>query len=267
MTKSSVVILSKDRPAQLRLLLDSLEQNGGGFFDRPTVIGKGASDDIDAYRGAYFIRELDFERDVRDALELAGPFVCFMCDDGILYRRPSTRAERRLENPLVLCHSYRLGRNTVIQYPSGVENRYQVEHYASWYWQAALGDFGYPGSVDAHVFRTDELRAMLEPFTFPNPTALECALVEACFAAAQRRPKMSCDLWSSYVGNPVNRTSEQSGVRFGDRYPATVEECLERWQRGERIDFGRLDFSHVDGAHAEIELRWTADDRRAALHL
>jgi hypothetical protein len=263
----TTIILSKDRPAQLDLLLRSIERCGGGQFEaqsiQPCGYMEGWEQRID-HTGRWFSLPDLFENAVRMALTEAGECVCFMCDDGILYRHVPPLELDSLPDE-VLCVSLRYGENTTEQYPTGFLNafgsddepRETPEGLLTWEWKRAHGDYGYPGSVDAHVFRTEDVRRMLEPHTFPNPTALECALVEGCFALAAERPLMACYPNSLYVGNPINRVSLQSGVRFGTTFPVTAAECNERFQGGERIDLDALDFSGVNGAHTEIELQWT----------
>lgn len=264
----TAIIPSKDRPAQLDLLLRSIERNGAGQFI-PWVIARhsdGYNAVSDAHQEAYimFGNENVFELDVRHALNECGEFVCFMCDDGILYRplphSPTVAFEWNVTAPdRLLCFSLRLGSNTTVCYPSGLTQTPVGD--SPWYWEdeprtPGVSDFGYPGSIDGHVFRTADVQRMLEGKSFPNPTALECALVAGCDELAAERPLMACYPHSVYVGNPVNRVSEQSGVRFGTRFPVTAAKCQERFERGERIDLDALDFSQVDGAHTEIELVW-----------
>lgn len=251
----TAIILSKDRPAQLHLLLASIRKNAYRHI-HPVVIYKG---DRDLYRQAapdvLLIEETNLEQQIRDELELSADYVCFMADDGILYRPYRGGAENVLHySPDTLCVSLRLGFNTLVCQPTGIEQTApESEHYD---WTTAQGDFAYPGSIDAHIFRRCDLVKMLRPRSFPNPTALECVLVEACEERLQEQPKMAMYSQSLYVGNPINRTSEQSNVRYGDRYPVTVAECLNRFEAGWRIDLERLSFDQVDGAHTEIELIW-----------
>lgn len=265
----TTIILSKDRPAQLDLLLRSIERNGAGQFI-PWVIARhsdGYNAVSDAHQEAYimFGNENVFELDVRHALSECGEFVCFMCDDGILYRpdarNPALNFTTRGLDTDLLCVSLRLGENTVRQYPTDFKQRLPREppwdgNGAAWEWRNAEHDFGYPGSIDAHVFRTADVQRMLAARSFPNPTALECALVDGCNELASERPLMACYPHSVYVGNPINRVSLQSGVRYGTRFPVSAEECNRRFLAGERIDLDALDFSGVDGAHTEIELHW-----------
>ena len=264
----TTIILSKDRPAQLDLLLRSIARNGARQFDATVIYGSSTTasdhgyDDLDA--AVPVVWRFDgrggkgtFEDHVRSSLDSAGEFVCFMCDDDILYRPAPVFSGIRSEE--TLCWSLRLGLNTVRQYPSDLPQAWpwrSPDGPFVWDWRTADLDFGYPGSVDGHIFRTADVRRMLAGRSFPNPTSLECALVEGCNEIAEERPLMACYPHSVLVGNPINRVSAQSNVRYGTRYPVTAAECQERFGRGERIDLNSLDFSEVDGAHSEIQLVW-----------
>lgn len=256
----TTIILSKDRPAQLDLLLRSIERNGGGQFD-PVVITTGgegyqALHSVYPFASWWSDRLGDFQSLIQTAVAMCrvNEFVCFMCDDGILYRWAGFVAPTRgFNRPELLTFSLRLGRNTDYCYPTG---SHLPPLDSPWDWRGLVPDFGYPGSIDGHIFRTADMRRMLDGKSFPNPTALECALVEGCNELAAERPLMASYPHSVYVGNPINRVSEQSGVRYGTTYPVTAEECNRRFLAGERIDLERMDFSHVNGAHTEIELKW-----------
>ena len=260
----TTIILSKDRPAQLDLLLRSIERNGAGWFDWEALWnGERGDEDYDftLWHPDRFCRDDtangDFEWFVRAMLAEAGEFVCFLCDDDILYRPAPVFSGIRSEE--TLCWSLRLGLNTVRQYPSDLPQAWpwrSPDGPFVWDWRTADLDFGYPGSVDGHIFRTADVRRMLAGRSFPNPTSLECALVEGCNEIAEERPLMACYPHSVLVGNPINRVSAQSNVRYGTRYPVTAAECQERFGRGERIDLDALDFSEVNGAHSEIQLVW-----------
>lgn len=254
------VITHPSRRAQLDLLMRSIARNGGGYF-APTLIDAPAGD--------------LFHTQVASFLTSHGhEFMAFACDDGILYRRPPlpkgwegdihTLAGKLEADSRTIAFSLRLGPNTTQSYPSDLCQEMPAHSdgigWPLWSWThrpwEESGDFYYPGSLDGHIFRTADVQRMLDGRTFPNPTALECALVEGCNELADERPLMACYPHSVYVGNPINRVSEQSGVRYGQTYPVTAEECNRRFLAGERIDLDALDFSKVNGAHTEIELVW-----------
>lgn len=270
----TTIIFSKDRPAQLDLLLRSVERNGGGQFAPYVVWDSSSSEFFDGYeivrtehRGASGFHSLNpFETDTRFYLGGAHEFVCFMCDDGILYRPlPLDPTLPLQDDNSYLCVSLRLGFNTVVSYPADLRHpvaafRPPGKLFGRWNWTAGAwerdGDFYYPGSLDGHIFRTADVQRMLAGKTLPHPTALECALMDGCYEIAAERPLMACYPHSVYVGNPINRVSDWSGVRFGATYPVTAEECNRRFLAGERIDLDALDFSGVNGAHTEIEFKW-----------
>ena len=192
---------------------------------------------------------MTFEWDVRRSLSEAGDFVTFLCDDDILF----AEAQPYDLKPNWLCYSWRLGANTLRCYPTGKEQRYLG---GSWPWRNGQGDFGYPGSLDGHTFRTEDVVQMLGSRTFANPTELEDALNAGCHELTHGRLMMACPPRSVLCSVPVNRVSEQSQVRFGVTHPASAEALNERFLAGGRLDLDAMDFSGVDSAHYEVEMRW-----------
>lgn len=245
MSAVTILILHKDRTAQLALLQKSIRRNWPGQVVQV----------IEEPAGPLFEQRVCLE------LSRATDYVCFMCDDGILYRSLLRTKSSDMEPSEwlslrdVLCLSLRLGENTTWQYPTGLAQQWPLEigYGQAWAWREEVtrsnGDFGYPGSVDAHIFRRTDLIEMLDGRQVENPTALECAMVEGCNELADRRSLMACYPHSVYVGVPVNRVSEQSGVRFGVEHPQTVE-----WLNERVLDLDAIDFTGVNGAHTELRL-------------
>ena len=252
----TAIILSKDRPAQLHLLLESIRRNAPEHIS-PVVIYKGNEQ---LYKNAapdtLLIPETDFQKQVSREIQLGCRYICFMADDGILYRPYKGGAESALSaDGSLLCVSLRLGFNTTVCHPTGLEQTPPRNDY--FLWAEQQGDFSYPGSIDAHIFRRTDLLQMLDGRNFPNPTALECALVDACEKRKNQMPFMAMYPHSCYVGNPVNRTSEQSNVVYGLTHPTTISDALIWFDDGLRIDFDAMDFSNIQGAHHEVALKWT----------
>lgn len=245
----AIIVLAKDRRAQLKLLLRSIAQN----WPEARVLQV-----VDEPAGT------EFQWAVMNALARCDTeYVAFMCDDGVVYRRVNDGLWRRTMNwTSVLCYSLRLGENTVTCYPSDTPNMMPLPLTPSiWRWHGLEGDFGYPGSVDAHIFRTSDLRELLLGCQVENPTALECALVARCEDVREKKPMMGCPPLSCYVGVPVNRVSSQSGVRFGDSFPqpaAVLDEYCER--NGYRLSLEGTSWDDVDGAHAEVRFHFELDN-------
>lgn len=248
------LIFSKDRPAQLDLLLRSLRRNAS--HEATKVLWHASTD---AFCEAYLQQPLDnlwtmdqdFELEVRRALmECPDPTVTFFCDDDIVFERvapPNLLECRGTFSHEVLCFSLRLGyENKQMRWPGEI-----------WDWtEMPRTDFGYPGSIDGHTFRVDDILWMIEDRRIPNPTWLEKVLAERCELFVKQRPLMACYEQQSVVGVPVNRVSESSGCPFGETHPQSAEAINKRWLNGERICLDALDFSGVDGCHHEIKFEW-----------
>lgn len=264
----AAIIFSRDRACQLDLLLRSMLFGGVTPFDPVTVIYR-ATDDLhgEAYsrvRADYRDREIDFVDEqenlpaqARELLEDAD-LACFLTDDSVFYRQPIIPDSLGADD---LCHSFRLGRNTTWCYPHARGQTHSVkigpsESAISWRWQGADGDFGYPASLDGHVFRASHLRrALLTCREDANPNRIEEHLDRRVRARlAKDYPLMTAEVESSLVGIPVNRVNQTNPNRYGDRYPVSAGDLLERYLAGERLSLDGMDFSDVRGAHQEIEL-------------
>lgn len=246
MASVGLIVLHKPgvRRAQLDLLLRSVTVN---WPDAEPLI-------VDHPAGPVFQQAIDIALSA-DAF----PFLAFACDDGVCYRPIDDHLYKiALRDPRLLCWSARLGVNTVRCDPHGSDQAVplSVTRGIPWLWRLAEHDFGYPGSVDAHVFRGDLLRDLLGGRETPNPTALEVALMDACLENADTFPLMACGPLSSYVGVPVNRVSDQSHVVHGRLHPQTADELENRYAAGERIRIDRIDPLAIDAAHTEIIYEW-----------
>jgi hypothetical protein len=246
------LIFSKDRPAQLDLLLRSLRTNTA--HEATKVIWSATTRESGA---GYSLLPLDrsmtnlFDLELRRVLmECPDPTVTFFCDDDIVFQRvapPNLLECRGTFSHEVLCFSLRLGyENKQMPWPGKI-----------WDWtEMPRTDFGYPGSIDGHTFRVDDVLWMIEDRRIPNPTYLEAVMAERCDLLAQQRPLMACHEQQSVVGVPVNRVSESSGCPFGETHPQSAEAINKRWLNGERICLDVLDFSGVVGCHHEIKFEW-----------
>ena len=247
------LIFSKDRAAQLDLLLRSLRRYAD--HEMTKVLWDSSSEEFtEAYMQLPIDRSVDesFDLDLRRALwECPDKTVTFFCDDDVVFRRfdpPDLSNCLGTFSEEVLCFSLRLGKqNQQMKWPGEV-----------WDWtELPRTDFGFPGSIDGHIFRVDDVLFMIEDREVTNPTFLETVLAESCEEyLADRRPMMACYEQQSVVGIPVNRVSESSGVPFGKQFPQDQAWLNKRFLNGHRIDLYALDFSGVDGCHKEIQFEW-----------
>jgi len=239
------LIFSRDRAAQLDLLLRSLDRHAGPGFT--TILYHASSESfkrgyqiVEArYPEMLWRRDNPFDTSLRAALSLCSDsFVTLLCDDDVMFRDAQIPDELPED---VLCHSLRLDA--------------PKDFLRAWRWGAfPRTDHGYPCSVDGHTFRVEDVFAMIGTEHVNGPTMLETIMdmrAESC-----ARPLMLAELGRSIVGVPVNRVSPQSGCEYGVLHPQSARDVNDRWLRGESIVLDEEQFASVDACHAEIAFRW-----------
>lgn len=264
---TAALIFSRDRPAQLDLLLRSLNARARTLFSHTTVLYRasgpeyllGYKECAAEHPHTVFCNEHSFQHQTWTVLHGSGDATfAFLCDDDIIMR-PLTEQpppEQVLTDNLdILCFSLRLGLNTDYCYPlRRPQQRPHILKWDSdaliWSWLHADGDFGYPGSLDGHVFRVGNLMGLIGSSDFTSPNRLEEALNHSCWAS--ERPLMACYRTSLLVGNAVNRVQHEFPNRHGETYPADPQALNQSYLAGNRL---RLPHNQwVDAAHTEIEL-------------
>jgi hypothetical protein len=269
------IVFSRDRAAQLDLLLSSLRANAPSLLDSLTVLWR-ASDE--RYREAYdvcraehpqarFVAEQSFADDVRCLLPPAG-LVVFFTDDSVLFRplevRERTPAQWLAHDPELLCFSLRLGLNCEDCYPEGRRQRQpdfaQRGDALSWSWTTADGDFGYPASLDGHIMDAAVPRRLLGAWQPANPNELEAILARAV-GSTPVPTRMASYRESHLVSIPANRVNETFPNRFDSASGADPHSLNARYLSGERLDLEAIDFASVNAAHAEIRLVWRGSAR------
>jgi len=261
-TVITAIVFSRDRAAQLDLLLTSLQQLAPELFRplsviwRATEIGFRDGYGICAHEHpeAQFVEEKDLVGQVR-VLVSEGQFVTFFTDDDVLFRTAGEPERLLAKHDAAICFSLRLGMNTTHCYP--LRRRQERPQFAQrdgvlvWDWESADGDFGYPGSLDGHVFRAATVRSLVESASYWNPNWLEDALMGGMRSIG--KPLMACYPESCLVSVPANKVTESHlGNRNGEEHPVTTSELQSRYVSGERIDLAAMDFGPVCGAHHEL---------------
>lgn len=190
------------------------------------------------------------ETTVRAFLEQHERVVVFHTDDDVFYRPVPYWDGLDLDSTIL---SLRLGWNTIRCHPRyGAEQRLPGGAWTAggpffaWEWRGSELDFGYPLSLNGHVFRSEWLLELLEDVSFANPTELEAQL--AARADGLHVETMTAPWYSCVVSLAWNVVSGSSGNPH--RGPSAAE-LLERWQYGYRMDLDAMDFRTVDAAHMD----------------
>ena len=218
----TLIIYSKNRAMQLDCLLRSIKKNAS-FFDDIRVIYKATGvvyeNAYNGVTGAKKIAEHNLREDTLKIIENCGrDYICFMCDDDIVFKRVSRIP--KLEDFEVF--SLRLGKNIIPKL-----------------------HFSYPLSLDGHIFNTDEILSVTTKIEFDNPNKFEVKMVS--YSGAFKTLYHIQYL----VGIPHNRVSDRSGCAFTNKH--TAEDLNNKFFERKIIDFEKMDFSHITNVHADID--------------
>lgn len=267
----TAIVVSKDRAAQLDLLLRSVTCHADNLIDSLAVVWDSSDTDFEqAYAicekehpSVDFYQENDFYSDITWQVEHADDYVMFLTDDSWFFREvPELDPCAVLHSEAtVLCFSLRLGGNTNKCYP--LRGRWQNlppfesgGGYLVWEWSKGDADFGYPGSMDGHIFRKRDLMYLMgTDRRWWNPNTLEDVLSRSVYNPYVLRGYMACFEQSVLVGVPANRTStSHPGNRYGQTYFVNHEWLNNKYLDGERIRFPDIRPDTVHAAHQEMIL-------------
>jgi len=241
-----LIVFSKDRALQLDAALRTLLR----YIYKPgmkiTVIYTSSSSCFgDAY--AKLIHELDgpitwiyegnFRHMVLSQLFMDYEYTMFYCDDSMMFAPAKFSG---LDDD-VLCHSLRLGRNTTVCYPVSHLQRVPKD-FPKWRYRDGDFDFGYPFSVDSHIFRTVDIRRIACGHDWHSVNTLEASMV----GTPSPLLYMTAGEHSCSVLIPHNRVQDHFPNRNEGGSAADLNALF---LTGKRIDPFAMDFSKVIAAH------------------
>jgi ElaB/YqjD/DUF883 family membrane-anchored ribosome-binding protein len=265
---TSAIVFSRDRAAQLDLLLSSIKENAPSLFQRTAVLFTHSSKSfrsgyqkcMDEHEDVLFVKERAFQEQLRAQVERADKYVAFLCDDDIFYRwmvEPTLPHEVLAAIPEVLCVSLRLGHNTTWCYPHAQKQRLPRFAHRNgmevFKWTTGDFDFAYPGSLDGNVFRKDQLRYLVSEGPWNSPNDLEEHLNYVC-RRTTATPLMACYKQSLLLGNPVNRVQQTHRNRVGEQFPVEPFKLNTQYLDGRRLRVQDLAVGLVKSAHHEVSL-------------
>lgn len=258
------IVFTKDRAMQLNLLLDSILSNAPGSMSI-SVIYKATND---TYKAGYeklaashpevaMIEEVDFKEQVLQLMSTPGyDYTCFFVDDDIIYKQfDINQCLSVLEaDEDVFCFSLRLGKNVKVCYTMQAQNVLKDEviegNIMKWDWSVHYLDFGYPLSVDGHIFRAKEILKLAKKINFNNPNTFEGSLQ---VFDNYPREKMASFVESVLVNSPSNIVNDTHPNRSGHELANSPSVLNEQYLGGGTIDLTSMDFSNIVGCHQELK--------------
>jgi len=261
----NIIIFSKDRACQLELLLRSMKEYFKEFYEHKISILYTYSNDnfklgyeklfsIHNDKNIIYIKETQsFKNHVLLLLDQDNPYSVFFVDD-IVFKNPFTLGCKQFNlftlNDDILTLSLRLHPYLTYCYSARVRmNPPNFDSNLLFKWLGLGGDYGYPMSLDAHIFRTLDILFITRAISFNNPNSYESMLS----SYPLNRPKMICFDESVIVNNPVNKVQNWNNNFHGD---VSALYLNEQFLDGNIIDL--YDFRGIKNksCHQEIKIKF-----------
>jgi hypothetical protein len=259
-----LLIFSKDRACQLDLLLRSIKREFAEWAGtdivvvytfRTSTLGCG----YDSVRAAHpeftYICERDVNRSFKEITLAAigeNPYIAFLVDDDVFkdpFTLDSPEIRRFQDQPDIMFASLRL--DPGMDYVYTLDRPMKAPRFDGtvWEWTAADADWGYPMSLDGHIFRTSEILPLLTDLSFHNPNSLEFELAQRPLA----NPLGICFDRAKIVNLPVNRVQVTAPNRHGGDDARVLN---ARFLRGQQLSLDTITGVRTRSAHQELPLSW-----------
>lgn len=258
---ASVIVFSKDRPLQLHAYLESLiamseieQKDISVLYCEKNEISY--SKVRKYFHAVNWIRETEFDTQLRRIVADAGNYIMFGCDDVIFTHKFCIREiELFLNNTKdVLGITLRLG-NNIKPKP---KNQFIKDGFSIWDWaNSRERHYNYPWELDCTVYRKDDVIALLSGYKekIKNPNYLESNFVNKINHYLDR-PLLGCysDI-SKAIVLTINRVQEDFINPFDDLADTSVESLAYLYNvKNNRIDYKAISkinntIIHVDSKY------------------
>lgn len=224
----NIVIFSKDRACQLELFIRSMKI----FFMEHILckvsilytyssedFKKGYDRTISYHPELSYVHEdgSGFKKQLIDIIDASVHATMFFVDDIVFkdyffIRSPEMRLFMSRDD--IACLSLRMCPRINFCY---TENRPTpppvVSEEGIWNWVGQPGDWGYPNSVDANIYKTSQIIDLIKSMDYWNPNTFEGTWANHL---PINRPNMICFKESKIVNNPVNRVQTANSNHCGN---------------------------------------------------
>jgi len=220
----NIIVFSKDRAMQLDLFLrgfNKMVKDSDTY--KINVLYTYSNDEFkngygvlyELYPDVCFHFESDFKQDLLDLVDVEKRHTVFFVDDNV-FKDYLDFYDRQMdvfnEDGSILCRSLRLSRTLSYCYPTQKPMlQPKFDGNGVYNWKRAEGDYGYPMSVDGHIYRTSELLPYLSG-TYTNPSTFEGSMA----SAGSGIPNIICYQTSVIINNPLNKVQTVNNNVHGD---------------------------------------------------
>lgn len=168
------------------------------------------------HKHTHFTKENNFKEDLISQIDPDNKHTVFFVDDNVWKEHFSIDCDELNlldEDPDLLCLSLRLDPELTYCYAYDTNmNSPEFDSSLRWLWHGAEGDFGYPMSLDGHIFRTNEILPLIEKLSYFNPNSLEGAMSINPLV----KNKMICLRKAPIFNMPINKVQTHNNNRHGN---------------------------------------------------
>jgi len=261
----NIIVFSKNRALQLDLFLRSflkyvknsdiykinvLYTSTNSFFEN------GYNKIKNKYHNINLIKETNFKKDLLTLINKKNQYIVFFVDDDIFKNNIDFYDDQEKffkENNDILCRSLRLHPKLKKCYPANliytkIPDFIKISNNSfKFKWKNYQGDYGYPMSLDGHIFRTIELLPLLKNRYYTNPNSLEGVL----FIQPLNNSYMLCYDKSIIINNPCNIVQTNNPNIHGNE---DIVKLNQKYLDEFEISFDNIDNIDNISCHQEIEI-------------
>lgn len=218
----SIIVFSKGRSLQLHAYLESLFLFSDATQKMVTVLYSETANIryeklIQCFPQVTWIKEEQFEKDLKRLITDAGEYIMFGCDDVVFTGKfcLTEAAFYLMNNPKVFGYSMRLGDNIVPR----PQNLSAQEGVFAWKWNCEYQHYNYPWELDCTLYRKEDVFKLTieEENAIKNPNYYEAMLTPDNREKRIARPHMACNAGiSCAIVITVNRVQDTHQNGFDD---------------------------------------------------
>ena len=281
----TTIIVSKDKPAQLHLLLESLYRNTGNLFGIHVLYESSSQHFDEGYLKTkvhfynetkhgvgfpikwYQKRSDNICKDLLSLLDQSRSLVCLMSDENILFNHvaPYKKIKRLFDEYSLCALSLRLGNNTVLQNPYDQENyfadipsdgKFVMDKFLVWDATQVkpFTNFSIPFSFNGHIYAKNLIGKVLEKSSSKDRDTFELDLQTALYKGdygGRVSPLMASLEYSVLLSNSTSKISDDIHSTLG----ISDMEINERYLNGKIVDYNFFDFTHVSKPFQDFIVR------------
>ena len=255
------IILSKDRPAQLDLLLRSIREFASWIV--PTILVRMSDEARDGYsdvfgrHDCYVVEEESFQRDIVRLVQ-GNKYVQFFVDDDVFKERLAEGGDEQFslfeKRSDIATVSLRINRDINYNYPNQKTiNAPKFKTNGMWKWCGCEHDFGYPFCLDGSIYRAADILPYMETLDYSGPNQFEGVMHGQVRDMFRCCPYMICYQRSPIVNIPWNRVQD---VVHNHSEGMSPEDMNKNFMDGWQISLDHIAGLKNNACHQPVELLW-----------